>query len=1260
MKNYYLLNTSSLCKTILGAGFILFGWALHAQNTYVVTSIADSGPGSLRDAIYLANADPVKDNIHFNIPGIGPYQITLQTPLPEIVEPVILDATTQPEYAWNDPKIIINGNGGTINGISLSGNSSGSEVKGFVIVGFENSNDYNRLGVGIFAENTGRHVISGNYIGITADGGTTAGNRTGIYLINSSDNVIGGQTESDRNVISGNRRDGIVIDGGYSYSLSSEGNSIIGNYIGTDPTGTLNKGNGGDGIGITYANNNTVGGPKDNLRNIISGNSGMGIAIIGHFNKIQGNYIGVGNSGTTIGNGSTGIRISGHYPDSEGNLIGGSVAGAGNVISGNSGNGIGDSGNGTKIFGNIVGLDVTGYNSVSNGTHGVALGGKGWVLGGPLQYQRNIISSENWSAVSAEGENGVVQGNYLGTNISGKIISPGLSQTLFTVGGDFILVGGPDEGEGNLIAGGGYADVNILGGSNWEFYNNIIGLSESQRQIAAVLIEGGRGHIIGGTEPGMGNTIRGQGAGVQLEKSIWGDPVQVKISGNQIYETERIGIDLTPQHGININDPGDADLGVNGVQNYPVISDDAALEGGNINLSYFLDSAPGNSTYPIQVEFFIEAGNRQAKEYLFYDVFTEADYNAALPKEISFPLPIGSSLVVGDRILSTATDAGGNTSEFGASVEVTGTCSDPIAICKSPFNIELGSDGIVNLTVEEVDNGSTASCGIKAMTIDKSEFTCADIGDNIVTLSVTDINGVTATCTTTVTVKDNSLPTLSPVSHIEVNLDEACQFTIPDYTGETIATDNCSTPVVTQEPAIGTVLSGHNTTQLVTLTADDGNGNKDSTSFTITLKDKTQPELFPIADKIGTLDESCTFIVPDYRPEVTATDSCSTPTLAQTPEAGFELLGNGTVQEIVITASDGNGNNNSTSFLLTLKDVTKPTISTVENQLLTVNENCEATLLDYSALATVSDNCDSGLIITQDPIAGTIINSETTVTLRVTDNAQNISSTSFLVSLEGGTTTSYFLDNDGDGFGIDSAETNIESCVEPGSSYSTKSGDCNDTDFTIYPGAFDVRGDGIDQDCSSGDELLACIGNDRLEVNQICSTNSLEESWTVYNPSSCAVEVTWETREGHQGIFVASPGETKFQTPTGTTKTLLTLFWQDKSGVSKRSIIVAKDLECGGAIMATSEEFSEGMVYPNPIADNGFWIEFPEEVGGQTFQAQIFNLSGQLLTKNVFEVPANGGELFWELDHSLWNEGTYPLVISNASRTFRVHLMVLK
>ena len=154
------------------------------------------------------------------------------------------------------------------------------------------------------------NVIEGNYIGTDATGMGALPNGEGVVLIASfggttTGNVIGGLTAASRNVISGNTDDGVAIQF-FIAGTDVSGNSVKGNYIGLDAAGLDSIPNGGDGVEIMNSPDNTVGGflttggPGTPPGNVIAGNSGHGVHIIGALateNEVQGNRIGVNTAG---------------------------------------------------------------------------------------------------------------------------------------------------------------------------------------------------------------------------------------------------------------------------------------------------------------------------------------------------------------------------------------------------------------------------------------------------------------------------------------------------------------------------------------------------------------------------------------------------------------------------------------------------------------------------------------------------------------------------------------------------------------------------------------------------------------------------------------------------------------------------------------------------------------------------------------------------------------------------------------------------
>ena len=237
------------------------------------------------------------------------------------------------------------------------------------------------------------------------------------------------------------------------------------------------------------------------------------------------------------------------------------------------------------------------------------------------------------------------------------------------------------------------------------------------------------------------------------------------------------------------------------------------------------------------------------------------------------------------------------------------------------------------------------------------------------------------------------------MADFEENLDTSCEFSIPDYTTLTTATDNCGIPTVSQTPTVGTIISGHNTIQTITLTANDGNGNTTATNFDITLIDSTIPTLSDVADFEENLDTNCEFSIPDYTALTTATDNCGIPTVSQTPAVGTIINGHNTVQTITLTADDGNGNTTATNFNITLIDSIAPTAITQNITVQLSNDGfatITANLIDNSS----TDNCgiDSYNLDVTDFTCSDI--GQNTVTLTVIDSNGNSNSETAIVTVE--------------------------------------------------------------------------------------------------------------------------------------------------------------------------------------------------------------------------------------------------------------------
>jgi hypothetical protein len=380
--------------------------------TFTVTTTADAGPGSLRQALLAANAAAGPDAVAFNIPAVGVQTIQLASQLPLLTGPVTVDGFTQPGATPNtlavgdNAAILVEvlGGGGAAWAFAQQpgGNLDGSSFRGLALGNF---------GSAAIAVGTANNVtIAGNFIGLRPDGRTARPNFNGITIEAGSGHVVGGPTPADRNVISGNTGNGL--------SFTAGGVLVSGNYIGTTAAGTGKLGNGA--AGVTFqSSGNVIGGGAPGQGNVISGNSTSGVwARVSSGTTVAGNRIGTDAAGiAALGNGQDGVLFT---DAGAGNVIGGASPGAGNVISGNGRNGIAlESTAANLIAGNLVGTNAAGTAAVPNVGFGIS--SSGFATIGGTAAAGNVVSGNSAGGMHLR-DGFLAQGNRVGTDVTG--VSP--------------------------------------------------------------------------------------------------------------------------------------------------------------------------------------------------------------------------------------------------------------------------------------------------------------------------------------------------------------------------------------------------------------------------------------------------------------------------------------------------------------------------------------------------------------------------------------------------------------------------------------------------------------------------------------------------------------------------------------------------------------------------------------------------------------------------------------------------------------------
>jgi hypothetical protein len=364
---------------------------------------------------------------------------------------------------------------------------------------------------------------------------TQPGSSAGTPLVELS-GVSAGAADGLTDTAGGSVIQGLVVDNwqGNGIVLGANGDLFVSNFIGLDVTGAATALNTGAGI-LVVGTGNVIGGTTPDLRNVIGGSPGVLLAGAG--NVVEGNFIGVRSDGTALPTGTQptiGVEVV-----AAGNTIGG-TAGAGNVISGNSTAGVISASTGTVVQGNLIGTNAAGSAGLGGQLIGVLDAAGGMTLGGTTAGAGNTISGNGLGVLLSGSGASVVQGNLIGTDITGATAVPNSSDGI-NVSSSGNTIGGTDTGAGNFISGNG-ADGILLAAavSGNVVEGNIIGLSTAGTALgnagSGVEVQG-TGNTIGGTAAGARNFISGNaGTGVLLNGGsgnvVQGNFIGTNAAGN--------------------------------------------------------------------------------------------------------------------------------------------------------------------------------------------------------------------------------------------------------------------------------------------------------------------------------------------------------------------------------------------------------------------------------------------------------------------------------------------------------------------------------------------------------------------------------------------------------------------------------------------------------------------------------------------------------------------------------------------------------
>jgi len=637
------------------------------------------------------------NTISFDIPSSqGPlYDIALTSPLPAITSPVIINGYSQPGASPNS-----NGPGladDAVLNVEIDGTNAGSGASGLVITtgastieglvianfGMESSGSG---GNGIVLQTGGANVIAGNYIGVDP-GGTAATNIAGDDILidsGSSQNTVGGLTSAARNLLVNNNAGGSSVGAGVDIEGTS-GNLVLGNFVGTDATGTESLAGGSDSIGVLIAagaTGNTVGGTTPAAGNLISGNKGSGVQIgaksdttATSANVVAGNDIGTDVTGLLpLGNGA-GTSPAGDGVDLIGvnsidNTVGGSVAAAGNLISANAYDGIYLNGASDATLGfNLLGADSA-------------------------QNFADTRMGNSVDGIELDDAPGITIANNLAVNNKSGGIALYYPQTANdAIDDNEIILNG---GDGILFCNCGSGGSTVYG--NW-IGTDASGTASLGNQGYGIEI-GTPNNTVGGTAAGAANVIAfNTKAGIGLEQL--NTDTGNTFSANSIYSNQGLGIDLG-NTGVPLqNEPGGPRVGPNRLQNYPVLTSASAFRGGT-TITGSLNST-ANQTFTIQ--FFTNttpdpSGYGEGQTYVgSTTVTTDGSGNAS----IGFVAPTNIS---GQWVSATATDASGDTSEFAQALTVTANVPTRTRIVQFGPSLALAGRALTFMAVVSAADGT--------------------------------------------------------------------------------------------------------------------------------------------------------------------------------------------------------------------------------------------------------------------------------------------------------------------------------------------------------------------------------------------------------------------------------------------------------------------------------------------------------------------------------------------------------------------------
>lgn len=343
-----------------------------------------------------------------------------------------------------------------------------------------------------------------------------------------------------------------------------------------------------------------------------------------------------------------------------------------------------------------------------------------------------------------------------------------------------------------------------------------------------------------------------------------------------------------------------------------------------------------------------------------------------------------------NTVTLTITDNSGNSVSQTAIVTVVDT-TKPKVITKNT-TVYLNSFFSSTISVSDIDNGSTDNCSIASRSLSKTSFSCADLGSNTVTLTVTDNSGNVQTGTALVTVVDTTKPVVN-TRNITVYLSATGSISITPAAVDNSSTDNCS--IANRTLNLSSFNCSNIGSNTVTLTVTDASGNSQSATATVTVADTIRPTVHT-QNITAYLNAAGTAGITAAAVDNSSTDNCTIATRTLSTSS-FTCANVGT-NTVTLTVTDNAGNSNAGTAVVTVVDTTRP-IAVTRNITAYLSAAGSVTITPSQVDNGSSDNCS---IATRslDVSSFTAANmGANTVTLTVTDNSSNSNSATAVVTV---------------------------------------------------------------------------------------------------------------------------------------------------------------------------------------------------------------------------------------------------------------------